>query len=388
MNAKKSFSPLLFLASLGAGGVAIMPFVLLQYTHAHKDMLVSISDIGYGALSFWEGMYFRGLEGIMGVFSLIHVVMTVVLLIKLFKWLKTKDYKTLMQNPLKNSVIVAPFISILMTMNIMIGPIRYFISFFQENFQSMMLPAFIFWAILFIWLMIVVVRLLKRAFEKEFDVSDMDFGWLLQSFALGMMSVVGSGIAAMAHNANIAHSVAFLVSISGGMGFFLLVVKMVTLFKSQFGKQGLPEKQFLPSFLIVIPNITLYAISAFRLGHYMEHHQAVTHEVLAPFYIVIMTFSFAFEVWYMIFGLSLLKTYFKTHFFKKEFYVSQWGFICPIVAFGVLGGFVHQLFVPSIILYVVILFSILVAVVIYFLLLYRQLKCSCVTCNNKDHTCL
>jgi hypothetical protein len=35
------FSPLIFLASLGAGGIAVMPFVLMQYTIEHGEGLIT-----------------------------------------------------------------------------------------------------------------------------------------------------------------------------------------------------------------------------------------------------------------------------------------------------------------------------------------------------------
>jgi len=90
----------------------------------------------------------------------------------------------------------------------------------------------------------------------------------------------------------------------------------------------------------------------------------------------VMTIAFAIEVWYLLFGLSMLKDYFKKHFFKKEFYVTQWGLVCPVVAFAVLGSFVYNVFIPSPLIYGTVLMSLFVAIVLFFLLLARQLKCS------------
>ncbi|GEM_PF-4440729 len=38
---QKKFNPLIFLASLGAGGIAVMPFVLMQYTIEHGEGLIT-----------------------------------------------------------------------------------------------------------------------------------------------------------------------------------------------------------------------------------------------------------------------------------------------------------------------------------------------------------
>ena len=38
------FTPLRFQSALASGGVALMPFVLMQFTFAHTDKLISIND--------------------------------------------------------------------------------------------------------------------------------------------------------------------------------------------------------------------------------------------------------------------------------------------------------------------------------------------------------
>jgi len=368
----KKFDPLIFLMSLGAGGISVIPFAFFQYTFEHGKGLIQLSQIDHSVLPFFDDVLFRSLEGVMIVFSLIHIVLSLILAVHLIKW-KKEDYLELEANPLKNSALLAPFISLVMTMNVFIGPVRFFIPLFADNLQMMMLPALIAWAAIWLVLMLKVISLLKISFEKSFDVNKISFGWLLYPFALGMLTVTGTGIAALAADSSIAHSAAFLSIVSGTMGAFLLIVKLVAIFKSHFASTEMPAKQFLPSFLIVVPNITLYAISAFRLGHYVEHQFG---EHLGIFFMAVMTIAFAIEVWYLLFGLSMLKDYFKKHFFKKEFYVTQWGLVCPVVAFAVLGSFVYNVFIPSPLIYGTVLMSLFVAIVLFFLLLARQLKCS------------
>ncbi|MFP4424525.1 MAG: selenoprotein TsoY [Candidatus Woesearchaeota archaeon] len=372
------FNPLLFLMSLGAGGVAIMPFVLMQYTIEQGAGLITRSQL-------WQlksGFLYFGFEAIMIVFAALHIALTIYLLGKLIRWMRQGGHKKLMEDPLKNATLLAPFISIIMTMNVMIGPVRYFLPVMQDNFQAMMLPAFLFWTAIFIALLWTEIKLLRISFQKGFDIDKINFGWLLHPFALGMLTVVGTGIAAMAQDTTIATTAAFLSLISGFMGVFLLAVKLLVLFKSHFKKEGLPEKQFLPSFLIVIPNITLFAISAFRLSHFMEHHLGFE---MGAFNYLVMGLAFAFEIWYLAFGISLLVDYFKKHHFS-EFYVTQWGFICPLVAFVVLGSFAHKIVLASPILYWVLVASMAITVVFYIELLIKQFQCAIdsarVTCTG------
>ncbi len=370
---KKSFNPLLFLASLGAGGISVMPFSLLQYNFPHGKGLIKISDIVMSGLGLPQQVLMYFLYAVMIFFTIMHLVLTVVFLAKLFGWLGSAEQKEMSGNPLKNSALVTPFLSLAMTMNVFIAPVRFFIPSFANNLQAFMLPAVIVWSVLWLALLITEIRLLKVSFVKGFDLDKINFGWLLHPFAIGMVTVTGSGIAAMAKNPNVAHFAAFLSMITFSMGLFLLSVKMVTLFKSHFNADGLPEKQFMPSFLIVVPNVTLYALTAFRLGHYYEHQFGVH---LPGYFTAVIMLSFAFEIWYLLFGLALMKDYFKEHFFKKEFYVSQWGFVCPVVAFGVLGSFANNMFVPNPFFYTAIVAAIVIASLLFFKLFIGQLVCS------------
>jgi hypothetical protein len=369
---QSNFSPLSFLASLGAGGIAVLPFAFFQYTFHSGKGLVTFGQIDHFALPLAQQILFHILELVMIVFVLLHFVLTFQNTKGLISWMKTDSYQKFINDPLKNSAIMAPFISYAMTLNVFIGPIRFFTPFMSQNLQSFMLPALIVLAGLWFVMMRTEIRLLKLSFIKSFDVSKIHFGWLLHPFALGMVTVTLTGIAAMSKDANTAHGAAVLAATSGSMASFLLVVKLISIFKSHFAADGLPDKQFLPSMLIVVPIITLLAISGFRLGHYF-HRQFGFHMEFLEF--AVITFSFAFQTWYLWFGLSLLKDYFRKHFFKNEFYMSQWGLICPFVAYSVLGSFVYKLFIPNPFIYALILLSAVTAISLFSLILWRFIRC-------------
>ena len=378
------FNPLKFLAALGAGGISVMPFAFFQYTHHTGKGLISFAKMGHGTLPMWQEGLFYTLEGVMILFALMHFWLTIRFLRGLVPWMKTGSYRDFINDPIRNAGILAPFISIGMTFNVFIGPIRFFVPAMAENLQVLMLPALVSWAILWVALLRMETKLLSISFAQSFDVSKINFGWLLHPFALGMISVTGTGIAAMGKDPSIAHIAAFMSLVTGSMGLFLLTVKTVAIFKSHFSAEGLPAKQFLPSLLIVIPNITLYAIGGFRLTHYMDHQFGAHLHWLGQ---VIVVAAFAFEVWYMLFGLSMLKNYFKNHFFNSEFHVSQWGLICPFVAFAVLGAFFYKNFVPNPVSYAVILLAMLTSVVAYIMLFKKSAICAAITRKVKGHDC-
>lgn len=357
-----NFNPLTFLAALGAGGIAVAPFVFFQYVMPHGKGLITYQELmsaGHGA---GAAAFFYGLMAVMVIFTLVHLILTATLFSRLAKFMKTPEYRILKHDPLKNSALLAPFVSVAMTMNVFIGVIRFFIPALQSNFQSLMLPALMLWAVIWLFLMRTEVRLLKISFTKDFDVSKISFGWLLHPFALAMVTVTGTGIAAMAKNPDIAHAAAFMSMVSGMMGAFLFTVKIISVFTSHFHQAGVPERQFLPSFLIVVPIVTLFAISLFRLGHYFEHQ---FHFHLDAFFTIVVVAPFAFQTWYFLFGLSMLKDYFKKDIFKREYYVSLWAFICPFVGYAVLGSFVYKFFSQSGFVLAAVFVSLLLAVIFY-----------------------
>jgi len=377
MENKKEFSPLMFLAALGAGGLSVAFFAFINYTLPHGKGLIDFAQTHSLTTGFTLGVY-SVMEIGMIIFALIHFALTLMLLPRLFAWLKTKKYQEFLNNPLTNAGILVPFISLAMSMNVLLASVRYFIPSLYGNLQSLMLPGLVVWIALWVFTMRMVMKLLKISFSKGFEVGKVHFGWLLYPFTLGMVSVTGAGIAAMSKNPEIAHLAFFMLLISGTMGLFLLLIKSGIIFKNQFASKNLPEKHFLPSVLMVVPNVTLYAIIAFRVGHYLHNN---FHIELGVYYMIVMVMALAFEVWYLVFGLSLLRGYFKTSF-KNEFHVSQWGLICPFVALAVLGSFVYNLFWPNLVMFWFLIGVIAFTAVLFLKLLRRSYNCASLQAKN------
>lgn len=371
MNKEEKYSPLLYLAALGAGGIAVAFFAFINYTVDHTPGLVNVSQLNEVALTGVKAWIYQGFEWGMIIFTIIHLVLSLWLLPGLIRFVLSKNFKDFINDPLRNSAIVAPLISLTMTINVFLAAVRYFVPYLYENLQSFMLPGLIGWGVVYAVVMILEIWLLQISFAKGFDITKINFGWLLHPFVLGMVTVTGTGIAALSKDYNIATVAAFMTFVSGTMGLFLLLVKLVSVFKSHFAAPGLPDKKFLPSFLIVVPNVTLYAISSYRLAHYFaKHHEAHAH----IYEQVTMTAAWAFETWYMLFGLVLLADYFRKYF-NKDFTVSQWGLVCPFVAYAVLGSFVYSLFLPYDFMFYFIVLVVVVTILLFINLLVKQLSC-------------
>ncbi|MFZ5392411.1 MAG: selenoprotein TsoY [Patescibacteria group bacterium] len=365
------YSPLLYLSALGAGGIAVAFFAVINYTFDHGEGLANISQVGLENLGFWKFWVFKIFEVGMIVFSLIHLFLTLYLLPGLIRFIRNDGFKDFINDPLRNAAIVAPLISLIMSINVLLSVVRFFVPYLYDNLQLFMLPGLVVWGVIYVIVMVVEIWLLKISFTNGFDINKINFGWLLHPFVLGMLTVTGTGIAAMAKDYGIATAATVMTFMSGSMGLFLLLVKIVALFKSHFAATGLPEKQFLPSFLIVIPNITLYAISFFRLAHYFERHQG-SH--VHAFQQVVVLSAWLFESWYLIFGLVLLVEYFKKYF-NRDFTVSQWGLVCPFVAYVVLGAFVYKMFLPYQLVFGFLIVMTGVILFLFYNLMSKQFAC-------------
>jgi len=368
-----SFNPLVFLAALGAGGISVIPFAFLQYVHPHGPGLITLQEILGATLTFPAWSYWV-LGAVMLIFATLHVLLTILFTKQYISFRATEAYTELKGNPLKNASLVAPLLSYVMTLNVVIGPVRFFVPQLAENLQAVMPIALIVWGLLVVWLLYTEVTLLTTAFATQFDVDKIHFGWLLHPFALAMATVTGTGIAAMAASPDIAHTAAFLSMVTGTMGLFLFVMKLGALFKRQLQAANLPSKELMPSTLIVLPILTLYAISFFRLGHYLEHQLQIG--VSPMYYFAVVVGAFAFQTWWLVFGLSLMRGYFSEHYRAREYYPTLWGLICPFVAYAVLASFVYAVFVPTALFAGIAIVSALVAIYFYVDVLYRHILCS------------
>lgn len=365
------FNPILFLMSLGAGGLAIGTWFFLNVSleHISGGKLISFSDVHSQITSLGELLFYSSIEVIAVLLVLLHLVTLIYLLIKFFKWKKTKNFIEFMNDPLKNSAIMAIFLTIDMTFNVAFALGNHFI--FQNGplFQLAMLPALLAWIVLFFFAMKTSMKILKTAFTQEFDMDKIHFGWMLHPFALAMISVTGMGIAVYAENFAVA-TTAFLLSLAPLVAAILLtLVKVVSMFQHHL-KNNLPDRNFLPSTLIVMPVIMLIFMSFFRIGHYLNNQELA--EIGSSYFIMTTALPFMFLLWYGIFGLHLISDYFKTF---KEFNPTQWGFICPIAAVAVMGYFMnHTLLHSWMPLNYILLVIGLLGVTLYFNLLIKQIK--------------
>lgn len=303
-----------------------MAFSYLQFAVPHGKGLIKFSDIPWASLTTAQTCLYVPLIGIMLVFTIINLLSTVVFLKDLMQWLATKqEYKEFMSGPpTKTTGIFVPIASLSMTVNVILAPLAFFIPKLSANIQALMLPGLIFFG--FLWLMIFKLefKVLKTWLSQPLDVTKLNFVWLLDVFAFGLVNLTGTGIASMASNREIASIAAFASLLALSMGSFLLVVKLIYLIYLQIKSTKLPENPVLPAYFLVIPITCLFGVSYYRIMIYLQTNFSFDVKVSSFF---LITFSYVITIGWGIFTLYLLSDYYKKYFYKSEFSPTQWGMV-------------------------------------------------------------
>ncbi len=342
------FNMLWFVMALGLGGTSVAGFAVLNFAFPRPEGmkgLVSAEQLGPFAQSLGgaHAALYEYLRVHIAAFGVLHLVALAFVFSLFFAWRQkhSKLYAELREDTTRNAVTIAPALALGMTFNVLLSGGVFYSPWIRDNMQQLMGAALGFWGLLFAYTMLLALQIQKTYLERGFDVLKMHFGWLLIPFALAMSGVSGSGIAALAEDETIAKG-AFLISlVPFTMAAFLALVKLVSIFRSQY-RLGRPERiEFLPSFFVIIPLTTLLAITLYRYGHFFDHH--FEGHLPAAYYSLVTAGAWAFQLWYLALGLLLLGAYFKNNLFSMKYFdESQWSLICPMVALAVLGAFVYK----------------------------------------------
>jgi hypothetical protein len=377
-NLVQNFNLLWFIGVLGLGGTSVAGFAFLNYTIKRPHGLKGLVNLPLveRLLKDMDGtyqMFGTYLKYHIGIFAALHVV-ALVLVMGLFVIWRIKypeKYRDVADDPSRNTIIVAPALTISMTFNVfLVGGIFYSTA-MKAHMQELMPYALGGWTLILLYSLYLVIQTQKTALTKGFEINNAHFGWLLAPFALSMTAVGGSGIAALAHDTTIARTAFVLTLVPYTMAGFLLTVKLISLFTSHYRSGMRQEIEFLPSFLIVVPILTVLAITTFRYGHFADH-QLIKHLPQA-FYSFVTTGTWAFQIWYLALGLMLLKDYFKKHYLNMKYFdESQWGLICPVVAFAVLGTFVYKTTLQSPVVLLTVATAIVLDIVLISATMVRQ----------------
>lgn len=266
MSTLQKFTPIKFQVPLAAGGIALMAFNFLQNSIPHEKGLEKLSDVVFSELAPHQAVSYLPLIVLMFIFSVSNIAIILKHTKQLIRWRRSSEYHEFFNGPPTSQVtILVPLASLSMTASVILAPLAFFVPQVSENLQNMMLPALVFFGILWVLLLSFEFKLLKKWFTISLDPTKLNFVWLLDVFSFGLVSLTGTGIAALANDSTIASIAAFASIFTLIFGFLLLVSKLLFLIYIQLKSDSLPANQILPAYFILIPITCLFSYSLYRI---------------------------------------------------------------------------------------------------------------------------
>lgn len=336
------YSPLYFLASVGAGGLTVTFFMFLMFWVPHPDKPVPVfEDIlaawAAGGLPLQFAMA-AGLAGIAG-FGLLNLKSLAWNLRQLSGFRQTEAYAKLRRSNAETQLLAMP-LALAMSVNAAFilglvfvpglwGVVEYLFPLALAAFVAIGVLAFA-----------QIGRFLGRILSEGgvFDVTaNNSFAQLLPAFALSMVAVGMSAPAAMSGTPVIVGTSLVLSTTVGTIAAIYAVVAAITAFASML--QHGTAKESGPTLMIVVPILTVLGIMLLRQNHGL-HTTFDVHGGPAET-LVLLTKILAVQVAFALLGLTVLRRqgYARAYLTGEGNSPGAYALICPGVALSVMGQF-------------------------------------------------
>jgi hypothetical protein len=335
------FTPLRFQSSLAAGGLALMPFVLMQLTFPHAGKLITVHDVGSAGLDVGR----MSLVAVMAVATIFHLALTFSSTRGLAIWLADRrSAREFISDPKKNSAIFSPAISLGMTINVLLGPVAFFVTTGGWS-TAPQLASFAFFIYVLLWAALAGLSAfaVRTWFSRPLASTDLNFVWLLDVFAWAMAALAGSSIAAASSSALVATLATVLTVASAAVGLAIYAVKGALLLSALLRQRSLPADSLQPAFFVTVPINCLFGVAAFKVSRPFDHLMG-THTSGVALSALLVLFAAA-AVWTV--GCAIaVRGWFLRAFPRPDFYPTQWGLVCLFVGLEVLALYTHANYAP------------------------------------------
>ena len=335
------YSPLYFLAALGAGGLVVTFFMWMLFWVPHPGRPVPIFEDIAAALAtgsgVQQGVIVAAWAGI-ALFAAMKVRLLVWNLQEFAGFRRTQAYAVLRQSNNETQLLAAP-LTVAMAVNVgfILGLV--FVPGLWSIVESLFPLALLAFLAIGYWALRLLDEFWGRILTKgEFDCTrNNSFGQLLPAFALSMVGVGLAAPAAMSQTPWIA-GVSYLAS-----SLFIVIAVLVGVVKLFLGVRAMMEHganvESAPSLWIVVPIVTVIAIATMRQGHAMHAHFGSEADPAALF--EMLTEFLAVQLAFAMFGWLVLR---RQHYFARfvtgpELSPGSYALVCPGVALVVMLQF-------------------------------------------------
>lgn len=340
MTLREKFSPMCFLAALGAGGLAASFFMYLMFLVPHEGSPMATYD--FVIVEFMKGTWLS----VVIAFAVIFIIAFSYFHFKLLIWntkqfllyKKTESYKKLINSNSEISLMTIP-LTYTMTINVFFILGALFIPGLWD-FVEYLFPFAIlgFAATGFFALKIFFNYFSRLLINGDFDfTSNNNLSQMISIFAFAMIAVGFAAPGAMSHTIAVNAVGIFGALFFASICILLLIIKLTIGFKNMF-EHGISVEAS-PSLWIIIPILTLLGITFIRVSFGLDHNFNATVDKSSLFTLTSVIVSLQ-----IIFGILGYKVMKKIGYFEK--FVDgenkssvAFALICPGVAFMVFGMF-------------------------------------------------
>ncbi len=339
---KERYSPLYFLASLGAGGMAVSFYIYLFFMVEHPSTPLATADQIFPLIAQKNAVS----VAILVCFAMILYL--AFLHFRLLFW-NIREYQMFKQTPafeqLKSSNGEVSLMAIPLTYAMTINVCFVLGATFLPGLWTVVEYLFPFALAGFFAVGIYAMRLFleyatRLIVHKGFDfVNNNNLSQMIAIFAFAMIAVGLAAPGAMSHHKEISAIGLFLSVFFSSVSVSLIILKITLGFKSIL-EQGISREASV-SLWIMIPILTLLGITFVRYTFGFAHNFDYTKDVSGAWLFLLTSSVISLQVMFGLLGYYTLKKldYFKEFIFGDTKSVGSYAIICPGVAFMVYGFF-------------------------------------------------
>jgi len=341
-RAADSYSPLYFLASLGAGGLVVTFFMFLLFWVPHQGRPVPVFEdittaFGTGT-PVLQGAIIIAVLGII-VFTYLNLRSLIWNLTSLSAFKKTEDYEKLRTSNGETTLLAQP-LALAMSVNVAFIVGLVFVPNLWSIVEYLFPMAMVAFALIGILAFRTIGDFLGRVLSSGglFDVTaNNSFAQLLPAFAIAMIGVGFAAPAAMSLN-TVTVGVALVLSTFFGIAAIIYtIVAAITAFNSMLHYGTAREAG--PTLMIIVPIMTVLGILFMRQDHGL--HVTFGVHATAGETMVFLARLLTVQVIFLMLGLLVLRRqgYFRDFVLGSGTSPGSYALVCPAVALSVMLHF-------------------------------------------------
>jgi hypothetical protein len=340
-NLAEQYSPLYFLAALGAGGLMVSFFMYPMFLVKHPDTPMVTFDHLWPLLT-GDNLLATGLLAL----TLVAMLFFAGLHVRLLVW-NIREYRLFRQtgafHNLRNSNAEISLMAIPLTLAMSINVGFVLGAVFVPRLWSIVEWLFPFALIGYLLIGLYAMKILVSYFARVLANGGADFASnnslapMIAIFALAMVAVGLAAPAAMSESRLIQVAGIILSLFFFSAAALLAVIKLVLGFQSMMA-HGVNVAAS-PSLWILIPILTLLGITWVRLSHGL-HHGFDAHGSSSSLFVII-TALLSMQILFGLIGWAVMRRlgYFRDYLHGNKGNAASFALICPGVAFFVFGMF-------------------------------------------------